>query len=808
MALNPETSNDKCFHCGLPLKGSEIKVTVFAVPQPMCCRGCEAVTQAIVDAGQSQFYRYRDQSSPQGQELVPDFLQQIKAYDHPSVQKQVVLDCGDNEKEVSLILEGIVCAACIWLNENHIRSLPGVTHCQINYSSHRAQVRWDDSQISLSDILTEITRIGYQAHPYDPQAQEQIYESQRKQLIRYLGVAGVFGMQVMLLALALYGGDWWGIDESFRQFFRWTSLLVAIPVFFYSARPFFQGALKDIKRKRAGMDVPVVLGLSIAFSSSIYHTWLGQGEVYYDSVAMFVFFLLSVRLLEWSTRKKSAQKVEDLSRLAPTLAHRIDTQGDVETIAVVDLEIADKIMVKPGEVVPTDGKLLSDKALVDEALLTGEQMPVDKLQGDMVIGGSLNLDQPIQLQVEQLGQSTVLSGLQRLVESAQGFKPGIARLADHVAAYFVSAILVLASAAGIYWWQQDPAMVLPVIVATLVVTCPCALSIATPAALSTAVSHLTRGGILISRAEVLEELPNIDILILDKTGTITTGHPSLIDQINLVEEGDYSHLQIAASLERFSEHPISRAFVEHITNEGLKVSEPENHLGKGLSGVINEQRFFIGNAEWVKSVCDIPDRQFETGEQVIYLATQGQCLAIFLLQDTLKEDALETLNYFSQQGIEVMIASGDRKDHVAHVAAELNIENYFAEQSPQQKLQLIREFQNRELKVAMVGDGVNDAPVLAAADLSFSLSSASQLARSNADLIIQGNQLRPIKTAFVSSARMMKIIKQNFAWAIGYNLVAVPFALAGLIAPWLAAIGMSLSSLVVLLNSLRLHRNN
>ncbi|MBT4076601.1 MAG: heavy metal translocating P-type ATPase, partial [Gammaproteobacteria bacterium] len=421
-----EKSKGSCFHCGLPLNGCELTVEIEEQSQPMCCAGCQAVAEAIVNSGNKSYYRFREEKSVTGKELVPEFLAKIKVFDHPAVQQQFVHNQSGQIKQVSLIIEGIVCAACIWLNEQYLRQLPGITSVNINYSTHRANVEWDEGQIKLSQILEAISNIGYLAHPYDPETQQKIYEDQRKLLIRQIGISGLFGMQIMIFAVALYGGDWWGISENFREFFRWLSLMLTTPIMLFSATPFYKGAWLDFKHKRAGMDVPVALGLTLAFTASCYNTWTGHSDVYFESVAMFVFLLLSVRLFELSARKKAAEKIESLTNLTPTMSSRLNPDGNVEVVPTVELSLQDQFLVKPGEIIPTDGVLLSEHALVDEALLTGEQHAVSKFAGDVLIGGSYNLEQPITLQVHQLGQDTVLSGIKRLIEQAQGFKPNVA----------------------------------------------------------------------------------------------------------------------------------------------------------------------------------------------------------------------------------------------------------------------------------------------------------------------------------------------------------------------------------------------
>ena len=797
----PET--DGCFHCGLPLAGSDLSIRIDGREEGVCCAGCQAVANAIIDSGNSDYYRFRDRSAGTANEVLPEFLSRIKVYDHPSVQRQFVHRAEENLKEVSLIIEGIVCAACIWLNEQYLRGLPGVVSVQINYSTHRAQIRWHDDEIQLSGILEAISRIGYLAHPYDPATQQQLYENQRKDLIRRIGIAGLFGMQAMMFALALYGGDWWGISDSFHSFFRWISLLVTLPIIGYSARPFYRGAWKDLSVWRAGMDVPIVLGLSLAFAASAWNTWTGKHDVYFDSVAMFVFLVLSVRLFELSARKKAAEKIESMTNLTPTMTRRIAADGEIEMIPTVELEPSDRFLVKPGELIPTDGVLLSPLALVDEALLTGEQLPLHKSAGDVLVGGSYNLEQPVELKVHRLGQDTVLSGIKRLIEQAQGFKPEVAKLADKVASVFVGAILLLVTGAGIYWWQVDPERLLPVVVATLVVTCPCALSLATPASLSSAIGALTRNGMLVANSQAMEVMPRIDTVVFDKTGTLTSGTLSLVEQVDSNPVEQQRNRLIAHSLELHSEHPVARALVLADT-PAFEVQGRLNSPGAGIQGIIDGEMHYLGNAEFVSQHAPLPEQSESDALQIVYLVREGQWLASFSFSDPLKPDARQTIETLQKHGIEVRILSGDRKAYVATIARQLGVEHFDAEQLPDDKLRCLKALQKEGRRVAMAGDGINDAPVLAAADLSISLSLGTDLARASADLVINGALLQPVSNALLITRKMMRIIRQNFAWAIGYNIVAVPFSLAGLIPPWLAAIGMSLSSLVVVVNALRL----
>ncbi|MDH3933946.1 MAG: heavy metal translocating P-type ATPase metal-binding domain-containing protein, partial [Gammaproteobacteria bacterium] len=357
-----------CFHCGLPVpRGLTLSVAVAGRDQPMCCYGCQAVAQAIVDSGNEGFYRHRTGTSPTGQALLPDFIRQSQVYDHPEIQKTFVRSAGEHQREAALILEGIVCAACVWLNERHVAQLPGVLDVQVNYATHRARIRWDDTRIQLSDILQAIHQIGYSAHPYDPQLQQQAFERERRNQLRRIGIAGVLGMQVMVLSIALYIGDWSGMEAGFRSFFRWIGLLLTTPVLLYSGAPFFRGAWRDLRNRSVGMDVPVALGILVAFSGSVHASWTGQGAVYYDSVVMFIFFLLSSRYFELMARKRGAEALEQLSQAMPAMATRIISTAageQQEIVPLTELQAGDTVLIKPGESVPADGTISNGESSV------------------------------------------------------------------------------------------------------------------------------------------------------------------------------------------------------------------------------------------------------------------------------------------------------------------------------------------------------------------------------------------------------------------------------------------------------------
>ena len=800
-----------CFHCGLPVPaGLALHVTVNDVAQPMCCYGCQAVAQAIVAAGHADFYRHRTQLSPTGEVAIPEFIQQTEVYDHPEIQKTFVRSSGAHEHEASLILEGIACAACIWLNERHLGQLPGVLDVQINYATHRARIRWDDTRIRLSGILQAIHNIGYTAHPYDPARQQQARERERRTQLRRIGITGVLGMQVMVLSFALYLGDWTGIEEGFRNLFRWVGLLLTTPVLLYSGAPFFHGAWRDLKNKRVGMDVPVSLGILVAFGGSIHATLTGQGEVYYDSVVMFVFFLLVSRYFEMVARKRGAETAENLAQALPAMATRLGADGDAarqEIIPAAELQPGDRVLIKPGAAVPADGTVESGSSGVSEALLSGESTPLLKSAGAKLIGGSINMDSALVMRVEKTGLDTVLAEITRLLERAQQEKPAITQLADRVAAVFVIGVLLLAGAAGLYWWQHSPQNWLPILVSILVVTCPCALSLATPTAISAATGTLLAQGLLATGSARLETLARATYVVFDKTGTLTVGVPVLVDVQTDSPLDEATLLQIAAALESHSEHAAAHAIIERAVNTPLNAENIHNYPGAGISGEIDGKHWYIGNAAFVQAHCTTHGKLDSRNQLTqIFLADKERVHARLSLQDEIRPDARATVEALQQAGRNVILMSGDNHSAARAVAEQVGIDTVFADLGPADKLRELQKLQQQGNTVIMVGDGINDAPVLAAADVSIAMQGAAQISQASADMILLSNRLTALSGGLRLAQRTLRIIRQNLAWAVTYNLIALPAAALGLVAPWAAAIGMSSSSLLVVLNALRLTR--
>ncbi|MCK5359250.1 MAG: cadmium-translocating P-type ATPase, partial [Gammaproteobacteria bacterium] len=733
----------------------------------------------------------------------------MEVYDREEVQKSFVRHSSEYIKEASLILEGIDCAACVWLNEQHIKALPGVQEAQVNYSTHRARVVWDDRQLKLSDILKSISEIGYIAHPYDPSQHQQLLEKQRKDYLKRLGLAGGLGMQVMMFSIAMYSGSWWGMEAQYRTFLQWISLLLTLPVFLYSGWPFYRAAWRDLRHKRAGMDVPISLGIIIAFAGSLF-TMMGSGEhVYFDSVVMFIFFLLTARYLELVARKKASEHTEALIQSQATTAIRELADNRTEVVAAQELEPGDIVQVKPGETIPSDGDVIEGSSSIDESLLTGEAHPCRKQVGDKVIGGSINIESPIRIRVTNSGQETVLSTILSLVERAQSEKPAIARLADRVASRFVVAILLLAAVVATYWYFNDPSQWLPITIAVLVVTCPCALSLATPAAITAATGTLIRDGLLCSRGHALETLAKVSHFVFDKTGTLTDGRLAITQTQCLNYDLDEATCLLqAASLESRSEHPVARAFLDAVSDDLLAVNDVTSIPGAGLTGSVGAKRLYLGNIVYIQQQTGMvltteQKGSLEDGTRVL-LADETRLLAVFVLQDSLREQAGVLINALQQAGVQTLLYSGDDETAVSTVARRLGINSYQSAMLPDGKLQQLRALQKQGATVAMLGDGVNDAPVLGGADVSIAMGEGARYAAATADMVLFRNDLNILYRGMTVARKMMRIIRQNLGWALAYNITALPLAAMGLIQPWMAALGMSASSLIVVANAMRL----
>jgi Cu2+-exporting ATPase len=797
------TTPTLCYHCALPVPaGSRFTAVVLGELRDLCCPGCQAVAEAIVAGGLESYYSHRSESSANPETLPVQRLDELALYDRPDVQAPFVRHEGELS-ETTLLLEGISCAACGWLIERHLRSLPAVAEARLNLSNHRLHVNWNDSLLPLSALLAQLRNIGYVAHPYQADRAAETLASENRLALRQLGVAGLLWFQAMMATMATWPEFNIDLSPEMHTILRWVALFLTTPIVFYSCAPFFRGAMRDLRTRHLTMDVSVSLAIGGAYIAGIWTAITGSGELYFDAVGMFALFLLAGRYLERRARERTAAATSQLVNLLPASCLRLDEHGQSTRILLGELRLDDQVLVQPGSVIPADGRITDGQSSIDESLLSGEYLPQRRNRGDAVTAGTLNVDGMFTVQVSALGHDTRLSAIVRLLERAQAEKPRLAEIADRAAQWFLLVSLILAAVIGIVWWQIDSSRALWIVLAMLVATCPCALSLATPTALTAATGTLHKLGLLLTRGHVLEGLSQIDTVIFDKTGTLTEGHLALRSVKTLGPLDAERCLSLAAALENRSEHPIAKAF----GRAPIAAEDVSSQPGLGLEGVVGGQRVRIGQPGYVcaLSASAVPPVPEQAGQHVLLGDAQGP-LAWLILDDRLRADAHELLQACKARGWKTLLLSGDSSPMVAEIARELGIDEARGGLHPDEKLAALQALHRQGRKVLMLGDGVNDVPVLAAADISIAMGSATDLAKTSADAVLLSNRLQTLVQAFGLAQRTRKVIIENLFWAGLYNGLMLPFAALGWVTPIWAAVGMSISSLTVVLNALRLTR--
>lgn len=803
-----------CYHCGNANPGpARWRAVVNDAPRSFCCAGCLAIAQTIHAAGLDAFYERRTAAA---ERCEPDYdaRDEWSHWDDAAAQAGFARALPDGQREVSLLLEGIHCGACVWLIESWLAGRPGVVEASVNFATRRARVAWDPEVARLSDLLRALPAIGYHAYPYDPARREALAQRESRALLLRMAVALLAMMQVMMFAVPTYlSGD--GVEPAHRRLLEWASLTLTLPALLYSAVPFFRGAWRDLKLARPGMDVPVALGLAAAFGASVWATLRGTGAVYYDSVTMFIALLLVARYVELVARRRAGDAVEAIARARPATAERLlawPTRQDVETVGAATLVAGDRVLVRPGARIPADGHVTSGRASVEEAILTGESLPSAKREGDAVLAGSLARDGALVIEVVAVGEGTRLAAIERLSERAAGERPRVARIADRIAAWFVGALLVLAGVTALIWWQVDPSRVLGVTFALLVVSCPCALSLATPAALAAATGALGRRQVVVARADALETLARVTHVVFDKTGTLTMGRIVLLDVLPQGEATRANALALAAALEAHSEHPLADAFrVAAPAREAVPlVTALRTVPGEGVEGIVTGRVVRLGHPAFVGELSRSPlpadAESVGAAATIVALGDASGFLALFVLGDAPRHDAATLIARLRAMGIVSLLLSGDRAANVVATARALGIADARGDALPEDKRAAVARLQADGAVVAMVGDGINDAPSLAQAQVSLSLGSATPLAQWTADVVVLSDELSRIAEAVAHARRTFRVVRENLAWAFVYNAIAIPAAALGYVTPLVAALGMSVSSLVVVGNALRVAR--
>lgn len=715
-----------------------------------------------------------------------------------------------------LLIGGIRCSACSQLIEFRLRQLAGVSAFQINAATHNAEISWNPKKISLNRIIESVADLGYSALPGGADAA--VLGRESKAGLWRLFVAGFAMMQVMMYAFPAYlvpnpqiDGD---LTPDIDFLLKLASLLITLPVVIFSASPFFQAALRDLRNRHVGMDVPVSVGILFTFIASLWATFMG-GPVYYDSLIMFVFLLLSARMIETKVHRKSTSALRALTQLTPLYAERLLAYPDSrqsERVTAAQLNVGDHVLILPGAQIPADGLVVEGGSDCDESLMTGESLPVPKAVGAELIGGAMNLSGPLVMAATRVGDETQLSSLVRMMESAANEKPPLVQLADRHASQFLTAIMLLAIVAGLVWWQIDPARALWIAITVIVVTCPCALSLATPGVMSGAIGQLAKHGVLVARGRAIETLARTTHFVFDKTGTLTQGQLRLVGTQFLRSDPVLDEIGIrdlAAELAGGSMHPVSKALALSCTASQQMPRKFEDVMevaGQGVEAMCQGLCYRLGNVRFVQdlhgqSLTIPPDY---AGKTLAALGDANGWIALFSLEDSLRDDAKALMDFLRKQGKEIILLSGDRQDVVARAAHELGIAAAYGDLSPEQKHDAVKKLQQQGAIVAMVGDGMNDGPVLSLADVSVAMGQGAPISQARSDIVLISNHLLDLSHAVRTTSKSLALIHQNLGWALLYNLIAVPAAAFGILAPWHAAVGMALSSLVVVLNSLRI----
>ena len=785
-------------------EGEDLGIDINGIYQPMCCPGCRAIASLITGNGMASFYQQRTAYNEKPDSDVDDQLSDYGLYDDPALSEGFTTTDEFGTTEARILLGGITCAACTWLIEQATGQLDGVSSAVVNFDQSRLNIRFDAQQLPLGQLFSHIASLGYQPAPFYYSAQRaQLQEEQRKSL-RQLAVAGLGMMQVGMFAIALHAGDLQGMAPQYQGLLRWVSLLVSGFVVLYSARPFFSAAWRHLRQGALVMDLPVALAIGLAWLASLWATVSGGGQVYFDSVVMFTFFLLLGRHLERRMRQRHNIGWFDAQSALPS-AVWVKAGDAWQRIARVHLTDTSIVLVKAGEIIAIDGEIMSGNSAVQEHSFNGEHLPRTVAAGDRVYASTTNVDSA--LEVRNLGsyENTRLAALQRSVEMGQCEKPTLARLADRIASWFVAAILLLTTATALVWSQLAPDQAFWIALSVLVISCPCALALATPAALTSAASALRANGVIVRGESALEALPRCTHLLLDKTGTLTHGRLSLTRVEPSSAGAAQPVLAIAAALQRYSNHPVARAFDDIDALEGF--SDVSYQVGAGLCGNRRGEHYRLGSIAYCSDlVTELPPAPDEP-LYWIALCTQDSFLAWIGLDDQVRDEAQTLIDRARTAGITTHLLTGDSSAQGPAMAATLGIDAAYCGLRPEQKMAHVKKLQNDGATVVMVGDGLNDAPVLGLADVSFAVSGATDLARTQADFVIADGDLSCINMTWDKANHCRRVIGQNFAWALSYNTCAIPLAALGFVPPWAAALGMSLSSVLVVVNSLRLNKH-
>ncbi|NTU41839.1 MAG: cadmium-translocating P-type ATPase [Nitrospirales bacterium] len=809
-----------CSHCLLPFpekdaihESSEGQDLVF------CCHGCQGIYRLIHSEGLDSFYEKRHWDEAGVSRALFERELDLKPFT-PAVRDVEVRDDEGVKscKELDIVIDGIRCASCVWLNERILGRTTGISYARVNYATHKARIRWDPQVTGMEQVLKRIVSIGYTPKPYSETEQFKAQKSEARDLLVRFGTAAFFSSQLMVYSIALYAGYFQGIDSRMRLILEVIAMLLTVPVIFYSGMPFIRSTIRGLKSLRFTMDSLITIGAGSAFVYSIYEIFTG-GKVYFDTAAMIITLILLGRFIETTAKGSASSAIQRLTELSPLEATKLAPSSsgyEREVVPVSTVKAGDLLEVLPGERIPLDGVVVEGESEVDEALLTGESRPIMKTAGSAVIGGSINLYGRLIFRVTKTGRETVLSQIIQAVEDAQTQKPRLQRVADRVVGVFVPAILVISLATVIFHLLRGMPVSAALMagVSVLVIACPCSLGLATPVAVLVFTTMASSKGMLIRGGEVIENASRISRVIFDKTGTITVGRPVLKDWMVFDKKTAKDDLLIlAASLERLSGHSIGHAITEAAGNSPLYEVEGFRVVpGRGIEGTVKGKMVFIGNRGFMAeqglaaSLPALVQELEERGDTVVLMGWDGAVRGLFVISDIIREEASQAVQDLRSLGVSVSVASGDNRTTTQTMASAVGIRDFSAETSPVMKREIIHSLQKEGQRVMMVGDGINDAPALAESSVGVAMGRGTDIAMESADAVLVRNDLRIIPSFISMAGKTYRIIKQNIFWAFFYNVVAIPLAISGVLHPIIAAAAMASSSLFVVGNSLRIRR--
>lgn len=823
-------SNEECFHCLEKIaEYSDISVDVYGVKKGVCCYGCKAAYEYINKNQLSGFYLRRNLSRDdilikQGSSK-PTLITDWSFLDDDSSNVKYVSLSSDNKRYFNVHVQGIYCSSCSWLIDRAINNISDSININLDTNSKRLLIEVDDNKVSLEEIMLAIERVGYQPSLVELNSAsielEHLVKNENQQSLKRIVVAGLGMMQVMTYAVGIYFGDFQGMDQAQYRFLTLVSMLIATVVVFYSGKPFFRNAWNDIKNRHLGMDVPIAIAIGGAYFPSVYQILFRakielQGDIYFDSAVMFIFFLSVGRYIEMRARHRLSDAPNAINRLLPPSIKVFRNNNNVNSevrIQPSEIQIGDRMNLGERQTIPFDAIVVKGEALIDEAFITGESQAISRLVGDKVIAGSLVVNGDFVIEATSAWLDSSVKKIESLLNKAKLSNKDDNELLQKIAQKFVSTILVVTVAVAIIWWFIDPSKVFEIVLAMLVASCPCAFSLAAPTGFAAASYVLRLNGLLLANFHALKLLPKVSVWCFDKTGTITQGQPTIVDVKKYQSNDIKACMQVAAALSAQSNHVLASAF-SSITYANQAI-EFKHVIGQGVSAKIDGETYYLGSPNWVLDQANVYDveninNDLSTHKQysVVALANKDKYLVSFFIQDKVRSNTDEAIKFIQSKGKQVFIISGDGQSVVESATGYLNVDRRIGNLLPEEKLKIVTDLQSRGQIVAMLGDGVNDAPVISQADVSIAMSSGSELSTSQADIIIINGDLGSLKILDKVALKMKNITRQNLTWALLYNVIVLPLAAFGLLTPWIAALGMSISSLFVVLNASRIGNNN